>query len=1767
MKKRVAALAIVLGCLIGFLTVFIELTEIDPFLRRTVLWAASPQLKERLRPWRAPLVISSSPKQGQSDVLPRSSITLTFLTPMNLSAVERNISFEPQVSGQFSWQDERTLVFTPAQPWPAGARVAVEVSRGARSWLLRRMEEPFTLYFTILASPMVVGTEPSQQVQYVHNPDHIAITFSHLMDKASVESHLSIEPQIRDLELTWAEETLTISGDLQSEATYQVTVTKGAQDADYSLSMAEDFTWAFTVVERQPDLSVAGPGRLGMVEAEAPFQLPFTILNLSRIDLALYALDGPTFVALQNLSAEDWEQYRPEGSPIGEWSASSEAKADREMSQKVEVDPLPPGLYFLAVDSPEGPRASQLLSVSRSVLILKRAPEQVLVWVVALADGKPAADSEVTIYEKEGQALAAGRTDREGIFKSSLPGETGPLLAIAQREDDVAVCAEEWSTVVSPEAMGGISRPADTIQGPDGSARPVLGLAKGSPRRLVEGVVGDRVYAYTDRPIYRPGQDVHFRAIVRHDDDGHYSLLLNNPVVSVVATDEAGRTVYQDILQLTPFGSISGSFPLSEEATAGRYRLVVNVGGEEHEVRFQVERPRRPGYAVSVTTDQPGYVRGDMITATLSASYDFEVPVAGAEVSYTLYAANYLPPLPDDFDFGGAGQEGALDQGPEGPSQLQMSNSIRRSDGGKRTVVSGQGVTDDAGRFTVALPTDTESLTCSQICTLETTVTAPSQRPVSASASFSIHQNSFYIGLRPERRVARVGQEVAFDVQTISPEGQPWEQDKLTYNLNLVEWHREGDSGDWEEGSTEVTRGSLRTNGKGQAQIAFKPASGGVYRLRIEGEDERGHRIVNSTQFWVSEAGHSPSLRLDSGQATGSGQRVGWRWPEGGQLELITDKARYRVGEVAEVMVLSPYGRATALLTVERGRVMTYRVVELEGYSDTVSVPVEPEYFPNAFVSVALIPDHYPDGELPGFNIGYAGLTVQSAEKELMISLSLEKERYRPGERVTCIVRTTDNEGQPLNAEVSLAVVDAFSSETPDIVEAFYGQRGLAVRTADSLAVHLDREGLAGGLEVPAAGKAFSLDQWPMVSSLDGPEVAYWNPAVVTGEDGQAEVSFRLPDKLTAWRILAEGVTMDTRVGTAAIDFGVSQDLTVKLASPPFLRMGDQPVVGGLLHNRTDEPLETEVTLTAAGLELQGPLSHTVVISAGGTVRVDWPAAVSQGSTATMALSATGKAMGGEAEQHPELVEGLTVPILPFGDEGGLTDAGGVEDEIALTVSVPKNAITAALTIKGFPSLLALTVDSLDYLQSYPYANTEQTASWLLAVASVRQTLNGLDREDEALSQKLAQQGQTALWRLYRLQGDDGGWGWWEDSEPSPYLTAQVVHSLVRAQEAGFPVDAVALERGVRALQGDLEDARDSNLATYFLYVLAELGEGSSTLADSIADRQGELAPWGRAYLAMMMHALGRADEGSVVVADLAGEATVTVGTAHWQEWKPAGEAMASEINTTALALQALLQVDPDSPLIPKALDWLIRVQEDGHWRTSRETAAVVVALTDYLIVKGEKTPDHQYQILVNGQVVGSGVSTRENMAVPVRFVVTELVKGDNEIRLIKEGKERLHYALTLHHYGSGKNLEPTRALDGPSVYREYFDPVTGGPKAEYRVGDLIGVRLTVGVPQEMWYVTVEDPLPAGVEAVEGSLKAEPSQEEGIHFERREEKAALFIQRIEAGEHVYRYLVRATVPGRFQSMPALAYPVYEPNLWGRSASDWLQVEGLTFASK
>ena len=127
------------------------------------------------------------------------------------------------------------------------------------------------------------------------------------------------------------------------------------------------------------------------------------------------------------------------------------------------------------------------------------------------------------------------------------------------------------------------------------------------------------------------------------------------------------------------------------------------------------------------------------------------------------------------------------------------------------------------------------------------------------------------------------------------------------------------------------------------------------------------------------------------------------------------------------------------------------------------------------------------------------------------------------------------------------------------------------------------------------------------------------------------------------------------------------------------------------------------------------------------------------------------------------------------------------------------------------------------------------------------------------------------------------------------------------------------------------------------------------------------------------------------------------------------------------------------------------------------------------------------------------------------------------------------------------------------------------------RVGDVVQVKLTLIAPNDLHYVVVEDPLPAGFEGVDLSLKTtsvvgeQPTlrnvtaEEENewlrrygwgwwwfSHSEMRDEKAVLFAQYLPRGTYEYTYLMRASVPGEFKVIPATAYQMYFPEVFGRS---------------
>jgi uncharacterized protein YfaS (alpha-2-macroglobulin family) len=261
--------------------------------------------------------------------------------------------------------------------------------------------------------------------------------------------------------------------------------------------------------------------------------------------------------------------------------------------------------------------------------------------------------------------------------------------------------------------------------------------------------------------------------------------------------------------------------------------------------------------------------------------------------------------------------------------------------------------------------------------------------------------------------------------------------------------------------------------------------------------------------------------------------------------------------------------------------------------------------------------------------------------------------------------------------------------------------------------------------------------------------------------------------------------------------------------------------------------------------------------------------------------------------------------------------------------------------------------------------------------------------------------------------------------------------------------------------------------------------------------------------------------------------------------------------------------------------------RKDGYWETTQETAWAILGLTDWMASTGELKGAYNWQVVVNGQALGNGAVSSQNIKETTKLqVAVAKLLADQANRIVIErwapdgqsaGAGRLYYSLYLRYY---KPVEEVTALNrGVVVSRQYTlsDCATSGAACKAidtaKVGDVIQVKLTIIAPNDLHYVVVEDPFPAGAEGVDQSLKTTTvvgqapeltrtdrrnpwGGEYGwwwfSHTELRDEKAVLFATYLPRGTYEYTYLIRASMPGEFRVIPTNAYEMYFPEVFGRS---------------
>ncbi len=1745
----------------------------------------------------SPRIVGWSPRNNAEHIDPNAAISITFNQPMDHTSVELAASVSinrKEIAGSFNWsggrrpQDSETLVFVPQQPLPRNAECQVKIAATAHAQESDvQLIQAYTWTFDIVRDPGIIQVSPFDGETDVSPSNDIRLTFASPMQRAAFMDNVVIIPKPTRVYTYWsnADTELRIVFAKEPVTTYRLHLNAQALDK-FGQTLEQSLDMRFTTGDLSSYVALKTRGNIGSFDAYTDTVVYANHRNVTQLDVKLYQLPVDTFMLLHGYANY---KYRNAFSPspdtvLRQWTV--QLSTPRNISKLTRLDmvdeednQLSPGIYYLEVTAPkllqEDPDkrpAHYTFIRSKTNLVLKQASGEGLVWATDLASGLPQSGLEIMLTADGFGWHGEGHTDQTGVYRYTTSSDTGLwddyfIFSGEPGDERFAVTFNDWDSGIRPWDFELISD---------------------------YGKAAYAGYLYTDRPIYRPGQKVYFKGIVRADDDAAYSIPKGVNNLLVLINDPQGKELYRETLPVSDLGTFHGEMILDEQAPLGTY----NIQGQGEEwsfytgTSFRIAEYRAPDFQVDVVADHNAYLGGEKINVSVDTTYYFGGPVANADFSWSVLSSPYTfrykcPSGTQCPSYSWADGDWWRDYG-EGYSQYG------------RLIAEGQGAVDDQGHSTFQVPGDISDETTSRYFTLEANVTDINAQVVSNRTSVVVHKGEFYAGVAPRGRVVQAGKERVVDLLTVDWESQPVPDIKLDAVLMEHRWYSVREIAEngyaywtWSVEDIPIYTTTVTTAKDGTAEAAFTPPKSGSYRIQVSGADSYGNEVRSSTYIWVWGGGEAR-----------------WRQESNNRIDLIVDKDEYQIGDIAEILIPSPYsGTVHALVTIERGHIIDTQVHKLSSNSEILRIPIQEKHAPNIFVSVILVQGSaYASDKLASFKMGEVLLPVSVEEKTLNITLSPDKnmdtgDYYHPRDVARYDILVTDNAGAPVEAELSLRLADlsvlALAHEVgPTLIQRFWSQRGLGVRTSTALAIAMEAYNRELAPRSKGGGGGDGEETFIRTRFAD---TAFWGPVIRTDATGKAKVEVTLPDNLTTWRMQARGITADTLVGRGEVDILSSLDLLVRPVLPRFFVIGDEARIATIVHNNTDKTLSTVVSLSVQGLEVAGSIEQTIDIPAHDKIKLVWPVKVLNVDEVVVRMEAqtegTQDYYDGREDRLP--VYRYTTPEV-VGTAGRISGPELRQEIIQLPgVFDPTQG---ALSIKLDGSLTAATSDALKYLNHYPYECVEHTVSRFLPNVLTYQALLEMGIDQPELKTKLTLQVRTAAQRLVNEQHYDGGWGWWRSDDSNPYLTAYALQALIEADRAGFAVDLNVMHRAADYLRENMIPVNpvmlswQANRLAYQLYVLGEYvtsvddiePAGELGWAVKLYGNRKQLDQYGKALLAVALGLLEPEEKPRIdtLLSELVGAASFSATGIHWEESEPDYWNMNTDIRTTAIVLWALARHNPQSDLLPNAVRWMMNVRRGGYWESTNTTSWALMSLVTYMRATGELTGDFSYTVSLNGEVLLSETVNEETIdkseALEIK-IVRLLVEESNRLIIERHpadgdqsGEGQLYYTAHLSYY---LPVGEVRALDrGIIVARQYMlldDPEASVDSA--RVGDVIRVKLTVIAPTDLHYVVVEDPLPAGCEAVDLSLNTtsvvgeRPSvhnltaEEEDFwyrqygwgwwwfsHSEIRDEKVALFATYLPRGTYEYTYIMRASVPGVFNVIPASASEMYFPEVFGRS---------------
>ena len=1712
------------------------------------------------------------------------------------------------------------VVAEAVEPLPYDAKIRVVVKEGTPSAegprsTLERSRFSFRTY-----GPLEVA-EHECGYRGCHPNDAFSFYFTNELDTESIDASLiTVEPPIPGMSVSTYGTSLSISGEKVGRQKYEVTLDPRITDR-FGQPLQGRRTFRFRVKAAEPELQDTNAVMTVLEPSQKPSYSVFTT-NYDELEVTAWEVEpkdwGQYLLWFQDYQYYGKKEVRPPGREVFSRSIPIAARPDELVETKIPLHELLPGgkgnaVLFVRPTStsrgskmPEYPGEIRIWLQSTNIgLDAFVDSTEFIAWATALDSGAPLSGVELELLVTgQRQKTDAGGLATIALTAATTAYEGRPNILIGRHGDDVGFL---------PESLWGYASTTTWVKQP-----------------LPDSLAW---FVFDDRGMYKPGQRVSIKGWVRaieNREQGTVKLAQRLRPIVWQAFDAQGVELARGKAKPSELGGFDFAFdlPPTPNLGPGYVSFATTADGAsniQYSHNFQIQEFRTPEFEVSASVPEGPFFAGDAAVATVDARYYAGGGLPDADVHWTVTGtqASFTPPNLHDYTFGSWTPWWMTP--PTAGAAVTETFSAKTDATGSHALNMAFGEIRPPRPMTVAA---------------QALVYDVNRQAWAASTSFLVHPSAHYVGLKTETYFVERGEPLVVDLVAADIDGKLLDSRPITVRAaRLTQTYR---NGEYVEEEVDPQTCEVATSA-GKAQCSFATSVGGLYRITASIHDEKGRRNFSQVTRWVTGGKQPPARRVEQEAVTLVPGKREYRPGDTAEILVMSPfvpaEGLYtlqRNGIVEAKRFTMNHSTTTLSIPIDDTHFPNLRVqVDLVGTQPRLGsdgqpdekLPPRPAYAQGAIqldippherrLAVALTPEH--ERVSPGASTWVdlevrdaAGNPVEGSEVAVVIvdEAVLALSGYEMPDPIEIFYPRRPSGTRDVHSRAMVTLHDpnelAADKDADGVVDAVVGTVTTASRTEVAA---MEEDAPSGGLfskrkksaqrEMAAAPMAAEMapapqqPQQPIAVRSRFDALAKFVAALPTDAAGKARVEYQIPDNLTRYRIMAVAVASGTHYGTGEANVTARLPLMVRPSPPRFLNFGDSFELPIVVQNQTDAPADVAVALRGSNIELASAVGRKVTVPANDRVELRFAARTLQAGVARFQVAA---ATTTDADANEFNLPVWTPATSEAFASYGVVDEGAVVQPVAAPTDVWPQF--GGLQVTTSSTALQSLTDAFIYLYDYPYQCAEQIASRMISVAALRDVLTAFEAEGMPSADAVRASMERDIDELQSRQNWDGGFGLWRAGEPSwPYVSLHAAHALGRAKQKGYDVDEHVIARArdyLRQVENHLPGRWPKwirlHVMAYSLYVRNQLGDKDPAAARRVVKKAGDLEDLSFESVGWVLGTLtgqpGYEDDVAEIRRFLNNRVTETAAGAHFAANIADEEGyliMQSDRVADGVILEALIEDQPKSDLIPKIVEGLLAHRTKGHWGNTQENAFVLLALDRYFNAYEKQTPDFYARVWLGDQFAGEhqfrGRTTeRHHIDVPMGYVVG--AEGSQNLLLQKDGKGRMYYRIGMSYAPKSLFLEPAdhgfvverryEAVDDPSDVKRRSDGTW-----EIRAGATVRVDLTMVAPTRRYHVALVDPLPAGLEtlnpalAVTQALPQDPNELSGDwwwwtrpwfeHQNMRDERTEAFTTLLWGGVHTYTYYARATTPGEFVVPPAKAEEMYHPETFGRSASDRVAV--------